>query len=212
MIDDDVRRMAASDPRAHNPKVAAHTPGENKRKKVEAAKPAAKPQAGQPARASKGSPVDGKSVNDWRGNQQRNMELRGATLFLFPMGEGSPVAPGTIESRSQGNVFKVDLQGAWAIDFDWSKYDDLDGSQRGNLRIDRCIPITLRIKHNGYAVTFAAGTNIHWPDGEMPDLVPDSGNAGIHIINVLCFRSGTGGAADTEVHASLWAGNSRIPA
>ena len=212
MIDQSLARFAPNDPRSHNVKPSAKTPAVNSRKKVEAAKPTDKPQAGQPARASKSSPLDNKSVNDYQANQQKNMELRGAVLFLYPMGTGSPVAPGVCDA-AESNVFMINLTGPWSIDFDWSKHDAMIGSKRANYRVDRVIPMTLRIKHNGHAISFAAGTNIHWPDGEAPDLTPDAGGAGIHIINVLCFRTGIHtNAPVNEVHASVWAPNSRMPA
>lgn len=208
-IDDNIKIMAGSDPRSFNPKSSSKTTSSDKRKRNILGQPLRKPSAANPSIASKTSLVNNVSANDFQGNQQRNMELRGATLFLYPMGEGSPVDPGTIKTRSGGNIFMVNLRGDWVIDFDWSEYDNLQGSNRGNLRVDRVLFATLRIKHNGFSVSFSNNSNINWDEGEAPDLSPDSNGDGIHIINILAFKTGVDSSSSVEVHGSVWSLNSR---
>ncbi len=161
--------------------------------------------AAQPARASRTSGIDGSSANDFKGNQQRNVELRGSTLFLMPMGGDSPVPIGDLKASSGGNAFELWLAGDQALAFDWSEFDSMSGSRRGNLRIDRLCFMTVIIHHNGHNVTMPAG--VLWHDGTAPDLMPGDA-ASVHVLNFMARRRLLpDGSSDTLVIGGVWAAN-----
>lgn len=202
-IDSQFRRIQGPDSRV--PEVKPQTVVKAKNKRVNETL-TGKPQgsAAQPARASKTSQVNNSSANDFQSNQQRNVELRGTTLFLMPMGSDSPVPPGDLKAATGGNAFEIWLAADYDLDFDWSEFDAMSGSRRGNLRVDRLCFMTVIIHHNGFDINLPAG--ILWHDGEAPDLTP-SDNESIHVLNFMARRRILVDGSDTLMFGGVWALN-----
>lgn len=166
--------------------------------------------AANPARSSRTTDFNVAAANDFQGNQQRNVELRGATLFLFPMGGDSPVAPGTLKGASGGNAYELELTGNHNLEFDWTEFDSMSGSKRGNIRNTRLLFMTVIVKHKGFTLTLP--NNIWWNEGEAPDLGPGPADSA-HILNFMVTRKeAPDGTITNTIYGGVWATNARIPA
>ena len=212
-VDEHLRKMQGKDPRRVDRKPTGQADGTNR---VEVMRVSGKSKGSsaqsQVSRSTPGSSdkhIRQNAANSWEANQQRHMELRGATLFLMPRGVGdglanSPIPPQDAYSPADANAFFITLANpSTEIAFDWSVFDDMAGSTRGNIRVMRQLFMQLIIDHKGNLITFA--DPIRWPDGVQPDLTPAPG--GHHVLNFMALRFGTGQDAVTHIYGAPWGVN-----
>lgn len=219
-----IRRMQAPDPR-----MTSWEPAKKEGKAMTSVFRAAavdKNSSASSAKPAFGKGVRSDAANDFRGEQQQHMELRGACLYVLeqggtspiPVAGSSPIDGGT--DPSNANAIEITLAADTALQFDWQGFDALDGSQRGNLKIHRLLFLTLFVTHNGFKLTLPA--EIKWHEGEKPDLTPQaattSTTGGVttttpptseHVINLMARRKGIGANAVTKVYGGLWGSNMR---
>lgn len=166
----------------------------------------------------RGNEVVGHGANDWKAEQQRNQELRGSTLYVYPLeaaaGTGklmqgaTPKKPSDPLSPVDGNMIRAVLTQDVTLAFDWSGYDQMAGSMRGNIQISRGLFFTLIIIHNGFKVTLP--NDVYWNEGIAPDLSAPSGSR--HVLNFFAIRHGafvriSDPQPITEVYGGAWGTN-----
>jgi len=212
-VDEQFRKIQGKDPRRVDRKSTGKADATNRVQVLKVSAPS-KGSAGQ-SQVSRSSPGSSDkhlrqgAANSFEGNQQRHMELRGASLFLMPRGIGdglanSPITAQEPYSAADANAFFITLANpSTEITFDWSKFDDMAGSERGNIRVMRQLFMQLVIDHKGNEITFA--DQIRWPDGVQPDLTPAPG--GMHVLSFMALRFGTGQDAVTHIFGGLWGAN-----
>lgn len=221
-----IRRMQAPDPKMVSWKPAK---GDDKARKMTSWTSA----AGKPGNSSASSAkpaqnggVRSDATNDWKGQQQQHMEIRGSCLYVQAQGGGSPIpvaGSSTVNGGtdpSTANVFTIELTQDTTLTFDWGGFDPMDGSDRANLKISRLLFCTLFVKHNGFK--FQLPADIAWHEGAAPDLTPQSGTTKTtngettvtppdseHVINIMARRDGIGPEAVTKVYGGIWGTNMR---
>lgn len=215
-----IRKQAGPDPRAVNPKPNDKTTAENKGKQQSLTSwtTGKKGDASSASRASPTSPVTNKSANDFQGHQQKNMELRGSCFYVQPQGGSSPIPPGGnspingYTDAASSNIFEIEISEDMTLNFDWSGFDNFEGSKRGNIEVNRCIYMTLIVTHKGFTLTLPS--DIRWHEGEAPDLTPqgpvnNQPATSEHVINLFAIRKGVGEDAVTRIYGGLWGSNMR---
>lgn len=141
--------------------------------------------------------------NDRKGFQEKNPELRGSSSYLERRGgNGNPNIG--ILTPDNSNDYRIELSGNTVLEFDWSKFDEMQGSQRGNFRAHRAQWMMLTVVHNGHTLSLPGDT--YWDGGEIPPaLASPEGNR--HLLTIYALRLGNGPEAPTEVHAGVWGRN-----
>lgn len=222
-----IRRMQAPDPKMTSWKAA---PSKAPAKAMTSWTKATAPSNGSSASSAKpayGREVRGDAANDFRGQPQIHMEIKGACLYVHPQGGSSPVPAGGDSkidgntNAAEANIFEIEMTQDLDLDFDWQGFDAMDGSQRENMEIRRCLYMTLIVKHNGFKLTLPSG--IKWHEGEPPDLTPQKGATTTspsgettvtppeseHVINLFAIRRGLFAEATTRIFGGLWGSNMR---